>query len=168
MSVKHLQCPTAHLDINVYSRSHFFTIELINKFESLHTSNLRSQSVFLSVSQLKCRNFNLYHPLLLLLSSDISLIVEWNSVIFLQHWLTSWNFQKHLFMLYVLQNLPEAKKYTGKVYFKDQIENNKKWVKSNKIVSICQWLLYYHKNFLRCGSNFILYLIWYIKGTYSL
>ena len=37
--VKHLQRPTSHHDINVCSRSHFFTTELINKFESLYTSH---------------------------------------------------------------------------------------------------------------------------------
>ena len=50
--VKNLQPPTPHHEINVCSQSHFFTIELINKFESLYTSHLHSQSVFLSVSQL--------------------------------------------------------------------------------------------------------------------
>ena len=51
----------------------FFTIEIINKFESLYTSHLHSQSVFLSVSQLMYRNSNSYYRLLLLLSGDISL-----------------------------------------------------------------------------------------------
>ena len=50
-----------------------FTIESINKFESLYTSHLPSQSVFLSVSQLMYCNSNSYHRLLLLLSGDISL-----------------------------------------------------------------------------------------------
>ena len=34
-SVKHLQCPTSHLDINVVCSQSHFAIELINKFESL-------------------------------------------------------------------------------------------------------------------------------------
>ena len=51
----------------------FFNIELINKFESLYTSHLHSQSVFLSVSQLMYRNSNSHYRLLLLLSGDISL-----------------------------------------------------------------------------------------------
>ena len=51
----------------------FFTIEIINKFESLYTSHLHSQSVFLSVSQLMYRNSNSYYRLLLLLSGDIIL-----------------------------------------------------------------------------------------------
>ena len=72
-SVKHLQRHTPHHDINICSRSHFFTIELINKFESLYASHLHSQSVFLSVSQLMYCNSNSYHRLLLLLSGDISL-----------------------------------------------------------------------------------------------
>ena len=46
---------------------------LINKFESLYTSRLQSQSVFLSVSQLMYRNSNSYYRLLLLLLGDISL-----------------------------------------------------------------------------------------------
>ena len=46
---------------------------MINKFESLHTSHLHSQSLFLSVSQLTYRNSNSYYRLLLLLSGDISL-----------------------------------------------------------------------------------------------
>ena len=46
---------------------------MINKFESLCTSHLHSQSVFLSVSQLMYRNSNSYYRLLLLLLSDISL-----------------------------------------------------------------------------------------------
>ena len=71
--VKNIQHPTPHHEINVCSRSHFFTIELINKFESLYTSHLHSQSVFLSVSQLMYRNSNSYYQLLLLLSGDISL-----------------------------------------------------------------------------------------------
>ena len=71
--IKHLQRHTPHHDINICSRSHFFTIELINKFESLYTSHLHSQSVFLSVSQLMYRNSNSYYRLLLLLSGDISL-----------------------------------------------------------------------------------------------
>ena len=72
-SVKQLQRPTPHHKINICSRLHFFTIELINKFESLYTSHLHSQSVFLSVSQLMYRNSNSYYRLLLLLSGDISL-----------------------------------------------------------------------------------------------
>ena len=51
----------------------FFTIELINKFESLYTSHLHSQSIFLLVSQLMYCNSNSYYRLLLLLSGDISL-----------------------------------------------------------------------------------------------
>ena len=51
----------------------FFNIELINKFESLYTSHLHSQSVFLSVSQLMYRDSNSHYRLLLLLSGDISL-----------------------------------------------------------------------------------------------
>ena len=39
----------------------FFTIELINKLESLYTSHLQSQSVFLSVSELMHRNSNSYY-----------------------------------------------------------------------------------------------------------
>ena len=72
-SVRHVQHATPYHEINVCSRSHFFTIELINKFESLYTSHLHSQSVFLSVSQLMYCNSNSYHRLLLLLSGDISL-----------------------------------------------------------------------------------------------
>ena len=71
--VRHVQHATPYHEINVCSRSHFFTIELINKFESLYTSHLHSQSVFLSVSQLMYCNSNSYHRLLLLLSGDISL-----------------------------------------------------------------------------------------------
>ena len=59
--VRHAQHATPYDEINVCSRSHFFTIELINKFESLHTSHLHSQSVFLSVSQLMYRNSNTYY-----------------------------------------------------------------------------------------------------------
>ena len=51
--VRHVQHATPYHEINVCSRSHFFTIELINKFESLYTSHLHSQSVFLSVSQFR-------------------------------------------------------------------------------------------------------------------
>ena len=54
--VRHVQHATSYDEINVCSQSHFFIIELINKFESLHTSHLHSQSVFLSVSQLMYRN----------------------------------------------------------------------------------------------------------------
>ena len=72
-SVKHLQRPTPHHDINVCSRSHFFTTELINKFKSLYTSHLHSQLVFLSVLQLMYRNSNSYYRLPLLLSGEISL-----------------------------------------------------------------------------------------------
>ena len=42
-SVKHLQYPKPHHDISICSRSHFFTVELINKSESLYTSHLHSQ-----------------------------------------------------------------------------------------------------------------------------
>ena len=59
---------------SIFAADHiFFTIELINKFESLYTSYLHSQSVFLSVSQHMYRNSNSYYRLLLLLSGDISL-----------------------------------------------------------------------------------------------
>ena len=68
--VRHAQHVTPYDEINVCSRSRFFTIELINKFESLYTSHLHSQSVFLSVSQLMYCNSNSYHRLL---SDDISL-----------------------------------------------------------------------------------------------
>ena len=51
-SVKHQHRPTLH---------HFFTIELINKFESQYTSLLHSQSVFLSVSQLMYQSSNSYY-----------------------------------------------------------------------------------------------------------
>ena len=68
--VRHVQYATSYDEINVCSHSHFFTIELINKFESLYTSHLHSQSVFLSVSQLMYCNSNSYHRLLL---GDISL-----------------------------------------------------------------------------------------------
>ena len=71
--VRHVQHATPYDEINICSGSHCFTIELINKFESLYASHLYSQSVFLSVSQLRYCNFNSYHRLLLLLSGDISL-----------------------------------------------------------------------------------------------
>ena len=71
--VRIAQHPTPYDEINVSSRSHFFTIVLINKFESLYTSHLHLQSVFLSVSQLMYCNSNSYHRLLLLLLGDISL-----------------------------------------------------------------------------------------------
>ena len=71
--VKNIQHPTPHHEISVCSRSYFFTIELISKFESLYTSHLHSQSVFLSVSQLMYRNSNSYYRLLLLLSGNITL-----------------------------------------------------------------------------------------------
>ena len=74
--VSHLQHATPYHKINVCSRSHFFTIELINKFEPLYTSHLHSQSVFLSVSQLMYQNSTTYYRLLLLLSGDISLNPE--------------------------------------------------------------------------------------------
>ena len=48
--VKHVQHATLYHEITVFSRSHFCTIELINKFESLYTSHLHSRLVFLSVS----------------------------------------------------------------------------------------------------------------------
>ena len=51
----------------------FFTIELINKFESVYPYHLHSQSVFLSVSQLKYRNSNSHYRLILYLSGDTSL-----------------------------------------------------------------------------------------------
>ena len=71
--VRHVQHATPYHEINVCSRSHFFTIELINKFESLYTSHLHLQSIFLSFPQLVYCNSNSYYQLLLLLSSDISL-----------------------------------------------------------------------------------------------
>ena len=71
--VRHVQHATPYDEINVCSRSHFFTIELINKFESLYSSHLQLQSIFLSVSQLMYRTSNSYYQLLLLLSGDISL-----------------------------------------------------------------------------------------------
>ena len=71
--IKNLQHPTPHREINVCSRSHFFTIELINNFESLYTPHLHSQSAFLSVSQHMYHNSNSYYRLLLLLSGDIIL-----------------------------------------------------------------------------------------------
>ena len=71
--VRQIQHATPYHEINVWSRSHFFTIELINIFESLYTSHLHLQSVFLSVSQLTYRNSNSYYWLLLSLSSVISL-----------------------------------------------------------------------------------------------
>ena len=74
--VRHLQHATPYHEINVCSQSHFFTIGLINKFESLYTSHLHLQSVFLSVSQLMYRNCNSYYPLLPLLSGDINLNPE--------------------------------------------------------------------------------------------
>ena len=61
ISVKHLQRPAPHHDINICSQLYFFTTELINNFESLYTSHLHSQSVFLSVSQLKYYNSNWYY-----------------------------------------------------------------------------------------------------------
>ena len=70
-SLKHLQCPTPHNDINVCNKSQFFTIELINRSESLYTSHLHMQPVFLSVSQIVYHNFNLCCQLLLLLSDYI-------------------------------------------------------------------------------------------------
>ena len=70
--VRHLQHATPYHKINACSRSHFFTIELINNFEYLHTSHLHSQLIFLSVSQLMYRNYNSHYRLLLLLAGDIS------------------------------------------------------------------------------------------------
>ena len=70
--VRHVQHATPYDEINVCSRSHFFTIELINKFESLYTSHLHMQSIFLSFPQLMYCNSNSYYRLLLLLSGDIS------------------------------------------------------------------------------------------------
>ena len=58
--VRHLQHATLYHEINICSRSHFFTIELINKCESLYTSHLHSQTVFLLVPQLMYRNSNSY------------------------------------------------------------------------------------------------------------
>ena len=70
--VRHLQHAAPYHKINACSRSHFFTIELINNFEYLHTSHLHSQLIFLSVSQLMYRNYNSHYRLLLLLAGDIS------------------------------------------------------------------------------------------------
>ena len=72
----------------------FFNTVLINKFESLYTSHLHSQSVFLSVSQLMYCNSNSYHRLLLLLSGDISLNPEpFHNLQPLDH--NEWNIFKH-------------------------------------------------------------------------
>ena len=71
--VGHVLHVTSYHEITVCSRSRFFTIELMNQFESLYTFHLHSQSVFWSVSQLMYRNSNSYYRLLLLLSGDISL-----------------------------------------------------------------------------------------------
>ena len=46
---------------NVCSRSQFFTVELMNKFESLYTSKMHLQTVFLSISKIKYRNSNFYN-----------------------------------------------------------------------------------------------------------
>ena len=62
------------LAIFFFLGSYVRRLQLINKFESLYTSHLHSQSVFLSVSQLMYHNCNSYYRLLLLLSGDISLI----------------------------------------------------------------------------------------------
>ena len=70
--VRHLQHPTPQ-DQSLQPITFFFAIELINKFESLYTSHLHLQSVFLSVSQLVYRNSNSYYRLPPLLSSDINL-----------------------------------------------------------------------------------------------
>ena len=93
-SVKHLQRSTPHHDINVCSRSHFFTIELINKFESLYTSHLHLQSVFLSVSQLMYHTSNSHYWLLLLLLGYISLNPgSFHNLQPLDH--VEWNIFKH-------------------------------------------------------------------------
>ena len=68
-SVKHLQRPTPHDGINAADH----ILLPLNKFESLYTSYLHSQSVFLSVSKLIYRNSNSYYRLLLLRLGDISL-----------------------------------------------------------------------------------------------
>ena len=72
-SVKHLQPTAPYQETNVCSRSQFFTIKLINKFESLYTSQLHLQTIFQSVSKVKHRNSNSCYRLLLLLSDDISI-----------------------------------------------------------------------------------------------
>ena len=59
--VTHLQHPKPHHEINICSWLTSITIELTNRLESLYTSHLHSQSVFLSVSQLVYRNSNLYY-----------------------------------------------------------------------------------------------------------
>ena len=48
-------------DFNVCSRSQFFTVELMNKFESLYTSKMHLQTVFLSISKIEYRNSNSYN-----------------------------------------------------------------------------------------------------------
>ena len=65
--------PTPHHESMLAADHIFFSIELTNKFDSLYTSPLLLQSVFVSVSQFMYRNSNLYYRLLLLLSGDISL-----------------------------------------------------------------------------------------------
>ena len=65
--------PAPYDNMGVCSRSHFFTIEMINKFESLYTSPLHLQSVFLSVSQLVYRNSNSHYRLPLLFLGGIIL-----------------------------------------------------------------------------------------------
>ena len=92
--VRHLQHATPYHEINVCSRSHLIRIELINKFESLYTSHLQSQLVFLSVSQLMYCNCNSYYPLLLLHSGDISLnLGPFHNLQTLDH--NEWNIFKH-------------------------------------------------------------------------
>ena len=71
--VQHLQPTSPHQEINVCSRSQFFTVELINKFESLYTSKMHWQSVFQSTSNTKYTHSNSYNELLTLLSGDIIL-----------------------------------------------------------------------------------------------
>ena len=66
----------------------------MNKFESLYTPHLHSQSVFLSVLQLMYRNSNSYYRLLLLLSGDISLNPGlFHNLQSLNH--DEWNISKH-------------------------------------------------------------------------
>ena len=71
-----------------------FIFTFIFTFESLYTSHLHSQSVFLSVSQLLYRNSNSYYRLLLLLSGDISLNPRlFHNLRQLDH--DEWNIFKH-------------------------------------------------------------------------
>ena len=71
-SIKHLQPAASYQGINVYCWLHFFTIELISKFQSLCTSQLHLQSIFLSISKTKYHDSNSYYRFLLLLSGYIN------------------------------------------------------------------------------------------------